>query len=61
MLIMLFAVVMNAVVAAEAESADAALSVELMMLAYMIMPDVGSRNCAIDPRMTKPLLMSVIM
>ena len=52
---------MNAVVAAEAESAEAALRVEATMFAYISMPHVGSRNCVSDPRMTKPLPTRVIM
>jgi hypothetical protein len=60
-LMMLFAVVMNAVVVAEPESVDAALIAEVTMFVYIAIPDVGSKNCAIDPIMTKPLLMRVII
>jgi hypothetical protein len=57
---LLLVVVMNAVVVAEADSAKPALTVEGTRFAHMTMLDVGRKNCAIDPRITKPLVMSVI-
>jgi hypothetical protein len=59
-LMILLAVVMNAVVVAEAESADAALRVEVKRLAYIIIPDVGSRNWATEPTTRNPLVMRII-